>query len=565
MKISSLYINTKIVRGVAFKDILHFGASAKKMPKRSSKLLFDEKQISMLNTMISKIVNKAIANNKPIELKNSKSIDNINGDVTSKSTSHKVNLDQDCIKNVHKVQSCSSDSSNRKRPVENPLISDKNKYTSHSKRVRENLSQQLEYNEYVNSIMNDFEDCPSESDMDLAETSNNINISSIIGGKFASLPIDASDNDYTNKNHHASSKMGAGNTNKVPPIILQQFDHQLIGDLRKITNQYKGTMLKVLPKSTIIYCKLMEDHKQMVEKLKEADFKFFTYTAKGQRPKLMMVRGIHQDTNIDEIKVDICDKGYKVINVYPMVKKIKNDAGIEKQVKIPSFTVSFDPATRTSEIKQINGCCGYKVSWEIKRKNNITQCHKCQSFGHVASSCNMTFLCVKCAQTHTPGICPADVNTNLEDNLTSTSVPIKCANCGEGHVASYSGCQERLKYIGKLNRTINSKRQNIARTPAQFQSNFITPGLSFADRLKQNNRENSKPVQNSNLLDPSIQPESSTTNNLSEFLSLSEQLFGINFSTLTTQISACLNKIKSINDIAEKKSVYLNFICQFFK
>ncbi|GJQ85884.1 hypothetical protein Trydic_g15340 [Trypoxylus dichotomus] len=71
------------------------------------------------------------------------------------------------------------------------------------------------------------------------------------------------------------------------------------------------------------------------------------------------------------------------------------------------------------------------VTIESKRvkKDQVTQCHRCQLYGHGQRNCHAAAVCVKCAGPHQTAEC-----TKPRD------VPAKCALCTGPHTASYKGC-----------------------------------------------------------------------------------------------------------------------------
>lgn len=64
-----------------------------------------------------------------------------------------------------------------------------------------------------------------------------------------------------------------------------------------------------------------------------------------------------------------------------------------------------------------------------KPKNTVGQCHRCQHFGHAQKYCTLPPRCVKCAENHL-----------TKDCTKPSNIPVKCANCGGHHPASYRGC-----------------------------------------------------------------------------------------------------------------------------
>ena len=73
----------------------------------------------------------------------------------------------------------------------------------------------------------------------------------------------------------------------------------------------------------------------------------------------------------------------------------------------------------------------------LRRRNEPTQCHNCQKFGHIASACKSEKTCLRCGGRHPLSQC-----------LTPREKP-KCANCQGPHIASYRGCLTFKKLASK--------------------------------------------------------------------------------------------------------------------
>ena len=83
----------------------------------------------------------------------------------------------------------------------------------------------------------------------------------------------------------------------------------------------------------------------------------------------------------------------------------------------------------------------------------MTQCLRCQGFGHNATFCKLQRKCRHCAQFHDSRECP---------NRESTP---KCAGCGE-HFASSPDCPKRKKF----SEVLRSKPVNPVTHPTDFPS-----------------------------------------------------------------------------------------------
>ena len=82
----------------------------------------------------------------------------------------------------------------------------------------------------------------------------------------------------------------------------------------------------------------------------------------------------------------------------------------------------------------------------------MTQCLRCQEFGHKATFCRLQRKCRLCAQLHDSRECP---------NWESTP---KCAGCGGEHFASSPDCPKRKKN----SQVLKSKPVNPVTHPADF-------------------------------------------------------------------------------------------------
>ncbi|KAH8265068.1 hypothetical protein KR026_001599 [Drosophila bipectinata] len=61
--------------------------------------------------------------------------------------------------------------------------------------------------------------------------------------------------------------------------------------------------------------------------------------------------------------------------------------------------------------------------------NPLTQCHRCQGFGHMKADCRREFVCMKCAGSHPTFACSKPRHTAA-----------CCVNCKGQHISAYRGC-----------------------------------------------------------------------------------------------------------------------------
>lgn len=67
------------------------------------------------------------------------------------------------------------------------------------------------------------------------------------------------------------------------------------------------------------------------------------------------------------------------------------------------------------------------------RRNKLTQCRRCLTFGHGSRNCNVAEKCSKCSKNHPTSSC--------------NETEFQCANCGGEHDASSPDCPKRKSFL----------------------------------------------------------------------------------------------------------------------
>ena len=127
---------------------------------------------------------------------------------------------------------------------------------------------------------------------------------------------------------------------------------------------------------------------------------------------------------------------------------------MENNILLPICIIQVSPDSNIGKLLKINRLSYLKVSWEKIKKNDITQCYKCQRIGHTAQNCNLNHRCVKCTEPHGPGEC------KIKKRRRSKKENIYCVNCKNfGHPASYKGCPKHAELRKKLNEKSSMQKQ----------------------------------------------------------------------------------------------------------
>ena len=263
--------------------------------------------------------------------------------------------------------------------------------------------------------------------------------------------------------------------NRPPPILtynirIKEFDKLLA--TKGVSVRYR-----MLPGGAInVLCETTEHHKIVMEILKSRTNGGHSYTPKDERKAILIMKDIHFSVDIEDITQDLEEQ----TGLKPIVKRMekKTDDGVIKLNSV-LVTISEDKSREMAKVQYVANCL---VRWDRFRKSTITQCHRCQQFGHIAQQCLNKYRCVKCDQQHEPGQCKLGAQVESDK--------LYCHNCqATGHPASFRGCPkyvEKLEKIEKQQKRKEELRQNLrARKEFAAQSvNNIYNGVPYSQTLK---------------------------------------------------------------------------------
>lgn len=203
-----------------------------------------------------------------------------------------------------------------------------------------------------------------------------------------------------------------------PPIVLVGRDNgKLVEALDQVTSG--NFWIKNTANTVVLHTQNMQDYESAIRMLNNNHWPFHTYSAKGKKTHAFVLRGLTKNHTEPDI-----------------LKFIKDNSNVdaEKVFKMrtqhaPLFLVITGPSWTTSKLQKVlPRILRTAVTWENRRSANpITQCRRCQTWGHSMGNCTRPNRCSKCAEKHPITDC------------THTGPP-KCANCGEQHRAFSREC-----------------------------------------------------------------------------------------------------------------------------
>ena len=367
---------------------------------------------------------------------------------------------------------------------------------------------------------------------------------------------------FTNKNKNNEQTIlqkKISNKYKNPPLVLKGVStshEKLIEDIRRfIKNDF---YIKYAAKSTLLYISDPTEYKSYKNKLTEDEnIEFHTYTSGADKTHAFVLRGMQGNPPCSEIREHLEEnQGITIKQIYQMKTKFK-----------PLYLIITDKDTTLKDLQnKVKYVMYTKVEWELrKNEREITQCRRCQAWGHAASNCYRQPKCMKCAGDHLTFNCSKPENA-----------PVRCINCNGNHTSSNLECEVykfRLKQIrDQKNKETNAIATKYVDAPL--------PENVWDKRMGQQTQTSTQPLQDPHAeVTPTrqvqIQRSASTqrpvntdqgmvaAGNTNEFHQLIREFNilnnKINIKNMLAAIKQLNNIIKDIEDPIEMISVFQDF------
>lgn len=357
------------------------------------------------------------------------------------------------------------------------------------------------------------------------------------GGKNA----DFSEVESGRRNNSAAEDQTKGKGKTSPPIIKMYNVN-----VKELTIKLRGVLGHGLFSFNVVNRNMVNlklgsvaDHQKVRLLLEGERVSFFTYTPRDMKPYTMIIKGLSDTYEVEDLRTFIVDSKFDV-DIRKIVK-LRNDRWLI-QVTNDSDVKSF---------RQLQYLINSKVKIQKYKQEGLIQCRNCQRFGHISTNCQMPYRCVKCGQSHGPGNCLIPGReSNTEETISpdpvtgqmvkKIGVPVRCINCGnEGHVASSRICPKRMEIEGRMNERKLVRR----REPTPIVNGArITDGRSYASATRSTQSGTRVPnTANSNTADQ-------VENAFRLFDSECKDRLGKDFMTCFKKIGEYADKYRSITD-----------------
>jgi hypothetical protein len=118
-------------------------------------------------------------------------------------------------------------------------------------------------------------------------------------------------------------------------------------------------------------------------------------------PIKAVIRHLPPDVPAEDISNGLEDLGFNVINMRQMTATRTTPDGQINVAPFLLFLVTLTRNTQSQVIFKLNSLNHIIIKVELYRaQTGLTQCYKCQNFGHVGVNCKQPFGCLWCGGGH---------------------------------------------------------------------------------------------------------------------------------------------------------------------
>lgn len=207
----------------------------------------------------------------------------------------------------------------------------------------------------------------------------------------------------------------------MPIIITEKYSFAKIIEGVKLALGHSDFTSKSTHRGCEIRCKDLASHKKLVAFLTSNGIAMYTHQSSDESSCKIFIRFLNKNTPTDWIKNELTNLGFIVKFVSAVKNRFTGEA-------YHGFIVHLEKVHNYQEVFAITKLGYQKVIIEAQRPQ-LSQCQRCQKFGHTKNYCSLSYKCVKCAGKH-----PTDKCTKSRNEIAT------CANCSDPHTASYKGC-----------------------------------------------------------------------------------------------------------------------------
>lgn len=247
---------------------------------------------------------------------------------------------------------------------------------------------------------------------------------------------------------------------KPVPIVVHGSIKTHDGLINKIKSHVKGKFhIKYNRDRINIHTTTIEDYKELLNNIDEGT-EFHTYIMKQDKTKAFVIHGLTNNLSTEDLQSELQELGVKA-----------EKCNIMYGTNNPLYMITVKGNANVHMLNQKVKYLVYtKIWWEkYYNKRLITQCHRCQEWGHATTNCHANPKCLKCPSSHLTRECKK-----------SREEPAKCANCEGSHPANSTKCEVYQRRVEWINSHKNRKPIDMAKkSPLQQQQINIHNNKEF--------------------------------------------------------------------------------------
>ncbi|GFX16885.1 uncharacterized protein TNCV_2518631 [Trichonephila clavipes] len=226
-----------------------------------------------------------------------------------------------------------------------------------------------------------------------AKANKNLNNNTNLDKDFV-FPKKTAKNVTTEKNEHVNTSnsfavLNAANKDaedvtqpplKIKPIFMRITPdyNLLLQEIHRTHPSAKNTHIKGYFK---IEAETEDHHREITEYLTAQKIEYYVINPPDSRPLKLVIKGLPNDVEPEDIKKDLISKGIKIEKV-AQLKKFATKA------KLPLFLIEITRDDNVNDIYQIRSCLYMQIKLDpFKKSNRVTQCYNCKNFHHASQNC----------------------------------------------------------------------------------------------------------------------------------------------------------------------------------
>ncbi|GLV46602.1 hypothetical protein CBL_20887, partial [Carabus blaptoides fortunei] len=243
-----------------------------------------------------------------------------------------------------------------------------------------------------------------------------------VSNSFTALSSDVNENVSNNEDAMEQEQSQDAKKRSPPPIFLRsKINYQRVAVKARRNNitftkvQNRAEDIKFQPATEDDYRKFV----RQLEDDKEPE-PFHTFELSSEKSLKVVIRGLPETISEDDVTSELTSLGYPVRKVRRLSVRGKT---------IPLVSVDLERSDKGKDIFRLGHLFYLVVKVESKRRNNaVTQCFRCQKFGHVSKCCRAKWKCVRCGDDHATKRPRKPTQSQIQESKPNIPVTSRPAN-----------------------------------------------------------------------------------------------------------------------------------------